>query len=231
METKFIRGLVVLGIPGVALGILYLLLKTFNFQFSQISQDWTAAIAILFLLIVGSITFYALHRWSPEHKQQLQKSETTADISEGRELSFPPPKNEERHMGEVPFDFDIGDVAYRISNKMAALPLSPSEKDLFPFIEQLFRRPAFYVHPERNYGYGLYAVVATRLIWEQQVIPRLRKVRREPAAVVLRRLLSLEDFMANACGTTPEQLTSLTDPHIHIKSSFLHQLNQQTPIM
>lgn len=65
METKVIRSLVVLGVPGVALGIFFLLLRTFNFQFSQISNGWSAAIAILFLVIVGGVTFYTVHRWAP----------------------------------------------------------------------------------------------------------------------------------------------------------------------
>ena len=65
METKFMRVLATLGIPGVALGIFYLLLKALNFQFSKVSATWTAAIVILFLLIVAIITLFALHRWSP----------------------------------------------------------------------------------------------------------------------------------------------------------------------
>jgi hypothetical protein len=65
METKFIRVLATLGIPGVALGIFYLLLKAFKFQFAQVDGTWTAAIVILFLLVVGAITLFALHRWAP----------------------------------------------------------------------------------------------------------------------------------------------------------------------
>jgi hypothetical protein len=69
METKFIRALVSLGVPGVALGIFYLLLRRFNFRLSEISPTLTAMIAVLFLLIVGGITFYALYRWAPERPQ------------------------------------------------------------------------------------------------------------------------------------------------------------------
>lgn len=70
METKFMRILVALGVPGVALGIFYLLLKSFHFQFSQVDAAWTAAIVIIFLLLVGGITLFALHRWSPiKHTQ------------------------------------------------------------------------------------------------------------------------------------------------------------------
>lgn len=71
METKFIRALVALGVPGVALGIFYLLLRAFSFQFSQVDATWTATIVIIFLLIVGAITFYALHRWAPERTPSI----------------------------------------------------------------------------------------------------------------------------------------------------------------
>jgi hypothetical protein len=65
METKFIKTLITLGIPGVALGIFYLLLRQFGFRFGEIGSIASATIAILFLLIVGGITFYALREWSP----------------------------------------------------------------------------------------------------------------------------------------------------------------------
>lgn len=58
-------------IPGVALGIFYLLLRMFNFKFSEITPTLTAVIAILSLLIVGGITFYVLYQWAP--KKSLKK--------------------------------------------------------------------------------------------------------------------------------------------------------------
>lgn len=65
METKIIRSLIVLGVPGVALGVFYLLLRTLNFQFAQIDAGWAAIIAILFVLVIGGITAFALHLWRP----------------------------------------------------------------------------------------------------------------------------------------------------------------------
>jgi hypothetical protein len=70
METTLIRTLVTLGVPGAALGVFYLLLRVFNFQFSQINPEWTALIAVLFLLIVGGVTFYALRLWAPAKQSQ-----------------------------------------------------------------------------------------------------------------------------------------------------------------
>jgi hypothetical protein len=92
METKFIRALVGLGIPGVALGIFYLLFKAFSFQFSQVDKSWTGVIVVLFLVIVGGITFYALHRWAPQRTHLVSalpqdiKHSKTFELKVGEEI-------------------------------------------------------------------------------------------------------------------------------------------------
>lgn len=68
MENKLIKILIALGVPGVALGIFYLLLRGFEFKFTQIDANMTAYIIILFLLLVGTVTLYAL---SKHHKDQI----------------------------------------------------------------------------------------------------------------------------------------------------------------
>jgi len=70
MESRLLKILVVLGVPGVALGVFYLLLKQFGFEFSRIGSNASAIIAMTFLLLVGGITFFALHRWGPSKGQQ-----------------------------------------------------------------------------------------------------------------------------------------------------------------
>jgi hypothetical protein len=75
MEAKFIRALATLGVPGVALGIFYLLLRGFNFQFSQIDPIITGLVAVLFLLLTASITAYALHLWRPVASHEQKKSD------------------------------------------------------------------------------------------------------------------------------------------------------------
>ena len=72
METKLIKILTPLGVPGVALGVFYLLLKGFGFNFSTIGPTWTAIIAILFLLVVGGVTVYALTKWDPAKNKGAQ---------------------------------------------------------------------------------------------------------------------------------------------------------------
>ena len=66
MEAKLIRSLVVLGVPGVALGVFYLLLRKFDFEFEAVGPIWSAIVAIVFLVIVGGVTLYALRIRAPE---------------------------------------------------------------------------------------------------------------------------------------------------------------------
>ena len=51
--------------PGVALGVFYLLLRNFSFQFSQVDKTWTVIVVLLFLGVVTVVTLFALHRWAP----------------------------------------------------------------------------------------------------------------------------------------------------------------------
>jgi hypothetical protein len=78
MERSVIKVLVGLGVPGVALGIFYLLLKSLSFEFSSIDPTWSAIIVILFLVVVAGVTLFALHRWSPEkkHINKVKKDES-----------------------------------------------------------------------------------------------------------------------------------------------------------
>ena len=68
---KIFKALVVLGVPGVALGVFYLLLRGFGFQFETIRATWAAIIAIIFLLVVGGVTLYALNRFAPTSSGQV----------------------------------------------------------------------------------------------------------------------------------------------------------------
>lgn len=65
MEAKILKVLVALGIPGVALGIFYLLFNKFEFKFSEVGATWTAAIVVLFIVAITGVTFFSLYKWSP----------------------------------------------------------------------------------------------------------------------------------------------------------------------
>lgn len=66
MDVRLLRTLVTLGVPGVALGVFYLLLKGLGFRFETIGSTWAAVIALVFILVIGAVTLYALYRWGPK---------------------------------------------------------------------------------------------------------------------------------------------------------------------
>ncbi len=65
METRILRLLVSLGVPGVALGIFYLLFRSFKWEFAQVPAVWVGPIVVLFMVLTTSVVFYALTRWAP----------------------------------------------------------------------------------------------------------------------------------------------------------------------
>jgi hypothetical protein len=65
MESRILKTLAVLGVAGGARRALYPLLRQFGSSFSTIAPTASAGIAVLFLLIVGGITFYTFYRWAP----------------------------------------------------------------------------------------------------------------------------------------------------------------------
>lgn len=71
MEEKLIRAAAILGVPGVALVVFYLLLNRFGFTFDPIHRTWAAVIATLFLLMVGGLTAYALHLYRPNRPSSV----------------------------------------------------------------------------------------------------------------------------------------------------------------
>jgi hypothetical protein len=117
---------------------------------------------------------------------------------------------------------DIADV---VSIEIEALPQRNLEDTfLFPMIERLFRRPAFYAQRERDWRFGLYAVVRTRLVWEQQVMTRLRPELRSASNAVLAHLLRLEETIAESISLSPSKLTQITARYISNKEEFIGRL-------
>ena len=54
-----------LGIPGLALGVFYMLSRQFKWKFSLIPKIWRGPIVVLFLLLLSGVTFYALTLGAP----------------------------------------------------------------------------------------------------------------------------------------------------------------------
>lgn len=63
-----------LGVPGLALGILYLLFRSFEWKLPAIPRAWVGPVLVLFMIIVGGIVFYALTLWSPSQSSNFSDS-------------------------------------------------------------------------------------------------------------------------------------------------------------
>lgn len=77
----FWKIITILGVPGLALGVFYMLFKLFNFKVSKISVAWSGPLALVFLIIVGGITAYALKLYAPT-KENTSKKGMQEDISD-----------------------------------------------------------------------------------------------------------------------------------------------------
>lgn len=66
MEAKIFKSLIMLGVPGVSIGAFFLLLRSFNFTFETIPAVLSGTIALVFLLVVGAVTLFALDRYAPK---------------------------------------------------------------------------------------------------------------------------------------------------------------------
>lgn len=67
MESKILKVFASLGVPGLALGIFYMLFRTFHWDFPEVPVGYVGPIIVLFMVIIGAIVFYALNRFTP-HK-------------------------------------------------------------------------------------------------------------------------------------------------------------------
>lgn len=68
MESKLFKIFASLGVPGLALGVFYMLFKKFNWQFPIVPTEWVGPIIVLFMLLVSGIVFYALTIYKPSDK-------------------------------------------------------------------------------------------------------------------------------------------------------------------
>lgn len=86
MEPEIWKIFVSLGVPGLALGVLYMLFRQFNWQFPQVPRSWVGPIVVLFILTTAGLIYAALYFWAPVHpstRTELTASNTRAsyDIS------------------------------------------------------------------------------------------------------------------------------------------------------
>ncbi|QDT94837.1 hypothetical protein [Gimesia aquarii] len=69
-----------LGVPGLALGVFYMLFRTFNWDFPKVPQKWVAPIIILFILATATVILTALVLWAP--KRTIEPDKTSSNEPE-----------------------------------------------------------------------------------------------------------------------------------------------------
>jgi hypothetical protein len=80
MEWKLFRIFALFGVPGLALGVFFFVAREFKFRFAEIEPIYSALIAVLFLIIVGGITWYALYAWRPGRGKSQESSIDTRKV-------------------------------------------------------------------------------------------------------------------------------------------------------
>lgn len=81
MNLDFWRIVVSLGVPGLALGVLYMLFRRFNWQFPKVPRAWTGPIVVLFIIVIGLLVYAALYFWAPNRTSHENQSHYTAPES------------------------------------------------------------------------------------------------------------------------------------------------------
>ncbi len=81
MESRLFKIFLSLGVPGLALGIFYMLFKTFNWSFPIVPTNWVGPIIILFMLLTSGIVFYALTLWKPRQRKAFSVGTGDAILS------------------------------------------------------------------------------------------------------------------------------------------------------
>lgn len=54
-----------LGVPGIVLGVFYILFRKFNWKFPQVPKKWVGPLIVLFMVLIAGVTFYGLILWAP----------------------------------------------------------------------------------------------------------------------------------------------------------------------
>jgi hypothetical protein len=65
MELNLFKIFISLGVPGLALGVFYMLFKVFKWDFPKVPVKWVGPIVVIFMILVFSLTFYTVTLWAP----------------------------------------------------------------------------------------------------------------------------------------------------------------------
>ncbi|MFL6237106.1 MAG: hypothetical protein ACJ76N_28510 [Thermoanaerobaculia bacterium] len=67
MELNILKVVVSLGVPGLALGVFFLLFRSFRWRLSPVPKEWAGPVIVLFMVLTSTVIFYALTLWAPNH--------------------------------------------------------------------------------------------------------------------------------------------------------------------
>lgn len=70
MQIELWKVFTSLGVPGLALGVFYMLFRKFEWQFPKVPKTWAGPIVVLFMMLVAGIIFHALTLWAPNGNKQ-----------------------------------------------------------------------------------------------------------------------------------------------------------------
>jgi hypothetical protein len=70
-----------LGVPGLALGIFYMLWKRFHWEFPMVPKPWVGPLAFFFMLCATAIIFCALILWAPSSLHQSDTPPLTPETA------------------------------------------------------------------------------------------------------------------------------------------------------
>lgn len=71
-EVGLLEVFVSLGVPGLALGVFYMLYRRFNWDFPKVPTVWVGPIIVLFMLLTFAITYIALSNFTPPEPKTIK---------------------------------------------------------------------------------------------------------------------------------------------------------------
>ncbi|SRR6266851_438546 len=87
MEYRLWKVFASLGVPGLALGVFYMLYMAFNWNFlERLPNTWAALIIILFMVSLFLLVYHALTLWSP-NASALKQSRSSVSVEKEAEIS------------------------------------------------------------------------------------------------------------------------------------------------
>lgn len=81
-EITMLKIFVTFGIPGLVLGVFFLIFRSFHWDFPKVPKQWVGPIIVIYLLLATIIIWHTLRLWSPgNYKNNSTSSSSIVDNS------------------------------------------------------------------------------------------------------------------------------------------------------